>query len=181
MVAPQLRDWASASPLVSRKQYVHGEVNHDLCVTPLGDGCYQVFDSNDSVNIELMSMQDNTAHVGIDDSQHIARYHQPEVGKLYLSIDGRAAEYRDMIRLDGLQDQAGGSIIAPMHGLLLEVHVSPGDIVAAGQTLAVLEAMKMHYEIVAEAAGQVSEVLAKTGNQVAADDLLIEIQVEDAG
>jgi geranyl-CoA carboxylase alpha subunit len=67
-----------------------------------------------------------------------------------------------------------------MHGLLLEVRVSPGDTVAAGQTLAVLEAMKMHYEIVAEAAGQVTEVMAEAGNQVAADDLLIEIEVEDA-
>ena len=182
IVAPQLRDWASASPLVSRKQYVHGELSHDLCVTPLGDSRYQVFDSNESVTIELMSMQDNTAHVGIDDSQHIARYHLPEIGRLYLSIDGRAAEYRDLIRLDGQQDQAGGSgsIIAPMHGLLLEVRVSPGDTVTAGQTLAVLEAMKMHYEIVTEAAGLVTEVMAEVGNQVAADDLLIEIDIEGA-
>jgi len=83
-----------------------------------------------------------------------------------------------MIRLDGAQQQAGGSgtIVAPMHGLLLEVRVATGDTVAAGQTLAVLEAMKMHYEIVAEAAGVVSEVRAVTGQQVAADELLIQIE-----
>jgi geranyl-CoA carboxylase alpha subunit len=181
MVAPQLRDWTSASPLVSRKQYIHGEVVHDLSVTPLGDSRYQVFDANESTVIELLSMAGSTAHVGIDDSQHIARYHLADVGKLYLSIDGRAALYQDMIRLDGVQDQAGGSgsVIAPMHGLLLEVRVASGDIVAAGQTLAVLEAMKMHYEIVAEASGEVKEVMAEAGNQVAADDLLIEIEVAE--
>ena len=179
LVAPQLRDWASASPLVSRKQYHHADVVHDLCVTPLGDSRYQVFDDNESTTIELLSMDDSTAHAGIDESQHIARYHLPDAGRLYLSIDGRAAEYRDMIRLDGVQDEAGGggSITAPMHGLLLEVRVTPGDIVAAGETLAVLEAMKMHYEIVAEAAGEVVEVMADAGNQVAADDLLIKIDV----
>jgi len=182
IVASELQDWASASPLVSRKQYVHGELIHDLCVTPLGDSRYQVFDDNESTIIELLSADDSTVHVGIDDAQHIVRYHAPQTGKLYLSIDGRAAEYKDMIRLDGIQEQVGGggSIIAPMHGLLLEVRVSAGETVAAGQTLAVLEAMKMHYEIVAEAAGEVKEVLAQAGNQVAADDLLIEIEVADA-
>jgi geranyl-CoA carboxylase alpha subunit len=181
LVAPQLRDWASASPLISRKQYRHGETVHDLSVMPLGNSRYQVFDASDSAVIELLSLEGSTAHVGIDDSQHIARFHLPEVGKLYLSIDGRAAQYRDTIRLDGMQDQTGGSgsVIAPMHGLLLEIRVAAGDTVEPGETLAVLEAMKMHYEIVAEAAGEVKEVLAQAGNQVAADDLLMAIEVTE--
>jgi geranyl-CoA carboxylase alpha subunit len=66
-----------------------------------------------------------------------------------------------------------------MHGLLLEVRVAVGDTVAIGQTLAVLEAMKMHYEIVADAAGEVVEVMALAGKQVAADDLLIDICVAE--
>ena len=69
----------------------------------------------------------------------------------------------------------GGRVIAPMHGLLLEVLVKPGDEVSKGQTLAVLEAMKMHYEIQAEIDGTVDEVTAVAGKQVAADDVLIEI------
>ena len=70
----------------------------------------------------------------------------------------------------------GGRVIAPMHGLLLEVLVAAGDSVKAGQTVAVLEAMKMHYEIVAEIDGEVLEVMAEAGHQVAADALLIEIE-----
>jgi biotin carboxyl carrier protein len=62
-----------------------------------------------------------------------------------------------------------------MHGLLLAVQVATGDAVSAGQTLAVLEAMKMHYEITAETDGVVAEVLAESGAQVAADDLLLTI------
>lgn len=181
MVASELRDWASASPLVSRKQYSHGEQVHDLSVTPQGKARYTVTDAENSVVIELFSMADSTAHVGVDEAQHMVRYHLPEEGRLYLSIDGRGAQYRDMIRLDGVQDQVGGSgrIIAPMHGLLLDVRVATGDTVEAGQTLAILEAMKMHYEIVADAAGEVTEVMAVAGTQVAADDLLIEISVAE--
>jgi len=181
IVAPELRDWASASPLVSRKRYQHGEQVHDLAITPLGRARYRVFDAARNVVIELLSMADSTAHVAIDEAQHVVRYQLPETGKLYLSIDGRAAQYRDLIRLDGVQDATGGSgrIVAPMHGLLLEVRVAVGDTVAIGQTLAVLEAMKMHYEIVADAAGEVVEVMALAGKQVAADDLLIDISVAD--
>ena len=181
IVAPQLRDWASASPLVSRKRYIHGEQVHDLTITALGKTRYRVFDAADTAVIELLSMADSTAHVVIDEDQHVVRYQLPEIGRLHLSIDGRAAQYRDLIRLDGAQDQSGGSgrIVAPMHGLLLEVRVAIGDTVETGQTLAVLEAMKMHYEIVADAAGVVSEVMAVAGRQVAADELLVAIAVTE--
>ena len=179
LVAAELRDWANASPLVSRKQYVHGEQVHDLSVTPLSQGRYRVSDTDHTAVIELLSLEDSTAHVSIDGVQHLLRYHLPERGRLYVSIDGRAAQYRDMIRLDGVQHDAagGGRIVAPMHGLLLEVRVATGDTVEAGQTLAILEAMKMHYEIVADTGGEVAEVMATAGAQVAADDLLITIDI----
>jgi geranyl-CoA carboxylase alpha subunit len=179
LVAPELQDWSSAGALISRKRYQHGELVHDLAVMALGSKSYQVFDARESCVVDLLSMDASTAHVGIDKVRHVVRFHTPQPGKLYISIDGRAAEYRDMIRLDGALEHSGGGgrITAPMHGLLLEVRVAPGDAVTAGQTLAVLEAMKMHYEIVAEAAGIVQDVMADAGNQVAADDVLIEIEV----
>jgi len=129
--------------------------------------------------IKLLSLSGTTAQVSIDGVQHTARCHAPQAGKLYLSIEGRAFEYRDLIRLDGLLEHSVGDvrITAPMHGLLLELRVAPGDVVAAGQTLAVLEAMKMHYEIVAEAAGTVRGILADAGEQVAADDVLFDVEV----
>ena len=179
LVAEQLRDWSSASPLISRKRYQHGETTHDLAVMPQAPGRYQVFDPTAACIIDLVSIEGSSAHINIDGVQHTVRFHSPHQGKLYMSIDGRAAEYLDLIRLDGALEQTGGGgrVTAPMHGLLLEVRVAPGDEVVAGQTLAVLEAMKMHYEIVAEAAGTVREVLAAPGLQVAADDVLIEIEV----
>ncbi|EEB77382.1 Carbamoyl-phosphate synthase L chain, ATP binding domain protein [marine gamma proteobacterium HTCC2148] len=181
IVAPQLRNWASASPLISRKKYTHSEVTtHDLSVTPLGDKLYKVFNADNEVSVELISMDGTTAHISIDDMQHTVRYMTPRVGKIYLSMNGRANVYEDQIRLDGQQNEVGGSgkVVAPMHGLLLEIRVSAGDKVASGQTLAVLEAMKMHYEIVADASGTVTEVLVESNNQVAADDLLIDIDTE---
>ncbi len=180
LVAPQLRDWSSAGALLSRKQYQHDGVLHDLAITPLGEQRYQVFSATQSCFVELLSMEGSTAYVAVDGSQHLVRFHSPAPGKLYLSVDGRAAEFHDLIPLDGaLQHSTGGGrVTAPMHGLLLEVRVAAGDSVEAGQTLAVLEAMKMHYEIVAEATGTVRELFTSAGAQVAADQVLIEIEVD---
>lgn len=181
LVAPQLRDWASASPLVSRKLYIHGDQVHDLSVTPVGDKCYRVFDTDNTAVIELLTVEEDAAQVRIDGEQHLARHFLPNEGELYLSINGHAATYCDQIGLAGAQEEstASGRIIAPMHGLLLEMRVIAGDYVESGQTLAILEAMKMHYEIAADAAGEVVDVLAKEGQQVAVDDLLINISTAD--
>ena len=86
-----------------------------------------------------------------------------------------------MIVMDGATEEAegGGYVLSPMHGMLLEVLVKAGDSVSKGQILAVLEAMKMHYEIQAEIDGTVMHVSAGMGDQVASDQLLFELKPDE--
>ena len=63
-----------------------------------------------------------------------------------------------------------------MHGTILDVFVKPGDSVTAGNRLAVLEAMNMQHDIRAQIDGSVQEVCVQAGQQVAAGDLIIEIE-----
>ncbi|OIQ38161.1 MAG: 3-methylcrotonyl-CoA carboxylase [Roseobacter sp. MedPE-SW] len=72
----------------------------------------------------------------------------------------------------------GGETRAPMHGNLLELCVSQGDRVEVGTRLAVLEAMKMQHEILAEVAGCVGEVAVTAPSQVKVGDLLVLIEQE---
>jgi len=67
----------------------------------------------------------------------------------------------------------GGAIIAPMPGTVLSVTVEVGATVTKGQTLLVLEAMKMENEIQAPADGIVQELNASQGLSVNAGDTLI--------
>ena len=187
LVSSQLQNWTIASAMVSRKQYQFEETIHDLSISPVNSSIdtYQVTDSaaEQSALIQVVSIQANTAVVLLDGVKLVAQFMWLKRGQLHCSIQGRGAFFKDLIILDGAIDEAvgGGRVIAPMHGLLLEVLVKSGDEVVKGQTLAILEAMKMHYEIKAEIDGIVEEVSAVAGKQVAADDVLIEInQDQDA-
>ena len=185
LVSCELKNWTIASAMVSRKQYQFVGITHDLSISPINSSAdtYHVADTaaEQSAVIQVISMQDNKAVVLFDGVKLVAQFMQRQRGQIYCSIQGRGAFFKDLIILDGVVDDAegGGRVIAPMHGLLLEVMVSPGDNVVKGQTLAVLEAMKMHYEILSEVDGTVEEVSAVAGSQVAVDDVLIEIKEKD--
>jgi propionyl-CoA carboxylase alpha chain len=61
---------------------------------------------------------------------------------------------------------AAGSLVAPMPGTVIRVEVATGDEVKAGDTLVVLEAMKMEHSVRASADGTVGEILVTAGQQV---------------
>ena len=65
-------------------------------------------------------------------------------------------------------------IMSPMPGLVVSMEVETGQEVKEGQTVAVIEAMKMQNIIKAERDGVVKTVGAKSGDSVAADDVLVE-------
>lgn len=70
---------------------------------------------------------------------------------------------------------AGTTVKAPMPGLALRFNVKVGDSVAEGDSLMVMEAMKMENEIFAPAAGTITEICVAQGDQVNSDDDLIVI------
>ncbi len=67
----------------------------------------------------------------------------------------------------------GGAITAAMPGTILDIKVAVGDQVTKGQTLLILEAMKMENEIMAPSDGTVKEIQAVKGSSVNAGDALI--------
>ena len=67
----------------------------------------------------------------------------------------------------------GTSVTAPMPGNILDVKVSVGQMVAAGQTLVVLEAMKMENEIQAPVDGTVASINVTKGATVESGSVLV--------
>jgi oxaloacetate decarboxylase alpha subunit len=72
------------------------------------------------------------------------------------------------------QPASGGAVVeAPMAGNILKILVVPGSVVAAGEVVVIMEAMKMETEVRSKFAGVVSAVHVKEGGGVAGGDVLI--------
>ncbi len=115
----------------------------------------------------------------IDGRPHKARIVAHAAG---VSVFG--ARHLHLVPLDPLarggSETGGGLTLSPMPGLVRAVFVTAGQTVAAGDPLAVLEAMKMEHTLTAARDGIVAEVLAKAGDQVEAGAALIRLEEEQA-
>jgi len=99
-------------------------------------------------------------------------------GQFWLQAGAVALQGEDL-RLQATsraQTTSSGAVLAPMHGRVVRVEVAPGQRVQAGQTLLVMEAMKMEHRLLAPIAGQVKGLHAQAGEQVAARRVLAEIE-----
>ena len=77
-------------------------------------------------------------------------------------------------------DSAGSGLIkASMDGGIIDVLVEGGQIVKKGQTLVVLEAMKMEHSMKADSDGVIKSILVSKGDQVKGRQLLVEIESEN--
>ena len=70
---------------------------------------------------------------------------------------------------------AQGAVLAPIPGLILEIKVRVGDPVQTGQTVAVMEAMKMENNLTTHLSGVVKEILVQKGSEVATGDVILRI------
>lgn len=67
-------------------------------------------------------------------------------------------------------------ITAPIAGKVLSINVNVGDNVSKGQTVAVIEAMKLENEIQSSYSGKVKKILVSVGSDVRNKDVLIELE-----
>ncbi len=77
------------------------------------------------------------------------------------------------------QEKDPSRILAPMPGKIIKVMCGAGDEVVEGQTLVVMEAMKMEYALKASVAGMVKSRPVVAGQQVSLGDLLVQLKVSE--
>ncbi|WP_181781382.1 acetyl/propionyl/methylcrotonyl-CoA carboxylase subunit alpha [Pseudonocardia pini] len=105
-------------------------------------------------------------------------------GVLWVGADGRSWAVREQEALEAAAEEAagaGGPVLSPMPGTVTVVEVTEGQQVTAGQTLVVVEAMKMEHVLAAPVDGTVRELRARTGGTVAKDAVLLVIEGADDG
>ena len=113
------------------------------------------------------------------DGERLVAHCEPVEGGMLVACRGRITVFAEP-HPEALADaaEAGGVIKAPMPGKVLAVNVKPGDSVAKGQALVVLEAMKMEHALGAPRDGVIAEVSVETGGQVGEGDILVTLADE---
>ncbi|MDP7431092.1 MAG: biotin carboxylase N-terminal domain-containing protein [Myxococcota bacterium] len=115
---------------------------------------------------------------------------QPTIRRdLGVEVDGRrfsvsmwvpdqaaAVARRRSSRSGGRGGSGDGNVTVPMQGTIVKVLVVAGDTVAVGDTVCVLEAMKMENNITAEASGTVIEVRVEPGDSVGSGDIVAVVE-----
>jgi geranyl-CoA carboxylase alpha subunit len=101
---------------------------------------------------------------------------------LHLDIPGFAGAFEDQTLTASAKAAAAGDgrLLAPMDGRIVSVTATSGTRVDKGQTLVVLEAMKMQHQIKANVAGTVETVAVKEGDQVSGRALLVLVRPDEA-
>ena len=137
----------------------------------------------------------------IDGAEYTANVEEKEDGKLCVTVNGKAYEVEvpgHVAATPKVQpikpaaaapaaapvaapaapkkaSGAGTAVTAPLPGVITSIEVKEGDAVKTGQTVIVMEAMKMANNITAECDGIVKAILVQQGAQVQSGDALIEI------
>ena len=98
---------------------------------------------------------------------HSVLHWQGDVAHVFTPEGATRITWNDPLTHAGEVEVKGGRLTAPMPGKVVSFAVKVGDVVKAGQTLAVMEAMKMEHTIAAPKDGTVQELLYAAGDQVA--------------
>jgi pyruvate carboxylase subunit B len=144
------------------------------------DGRYRVTVGGVTIEVDARQPMSGLASLLADGASHVADVVPLDGGRL-VDLDGstyrvEVEDYaRHLIRTRGgaAGGGAGQTIKAPLPGKITHVAVAVGDHVERGDTVIVIEAMKMENEFKAAAAGTVTEVRVQPGQPVNAGDVLV--------
>lgn len=160
-----------------KTNFEHNSKTYSIDIVPSGKS-HRVSIDDKTVDVELLHAENGKLSLLIDGERVIA-YVSSDGAKRWVTINGRtfALTRQSRARKSGSGGQhSAGELTAPMPGLVRSVNVAEGESVAKGQTLLVLEAMKMEIRIHAPVDGVVKSLAVKVGETVEREQELIIVE-----
>lgn len=126
--------------------------------------------------VAIGDIEENVAHVTVNGEEFKVEMEpeaEPEKKKVVL---GQPVESTDETTTPAANVNTANAVKAPLPGTITSINVAVGDEVSAGDTVVVLEAMKMQNNIEAEKSGKVTAICVKQGQAVLEEDALVVIE-----
>jgi biotin carboxyl carrier protein len=159
---------------------VHSNEVYDVGIRKENDGFFVTIGDRVYEICELV-MRENSMTFKIGGHRYSAHIAQDN-DKRFIALEGeyyvveRSSHTSAAVTGAGLERE--NSITSPMPGLLVKLAVKVGDLVKEGDTLAIVEAMKMQNELRSPIDGRVEAINFKEGDQVDALQAIVEIEAE---
>ncbi len=130
------------------------------------------------------SALDSASNIRLSDSQSVpasvfTAHVSSDGPKRWVTVNGQTfvlTQATSAVKRGGHAHHAAGELTAPMPGQIRAVQVAEGESVSKGQTLVIIEAMKMEIKVAAPFEGVVKMVRVKPGQTVEKDELLVEME-----
>lgn len=150
---------------------------HRKTITKMKQFKYTIAGKEYEVEIVDINEETNVANVKVNGEEFEVGMEKPseETEKPKVTLGKPVAEENDDTTTTANVNTAN-AIKAPLPGTITSINVKVGDEVKAGDTLLVLEAMKMANNIEAEKDGKVTAICVKAGQSVMEDDALVVIE-----
>jgi 3-methylcrotonyl-CoA carboxylase alpha subunit len=146
-----------------------------LELTPAGENHVAVLDGK-TISIQILRAENGRMDLLID-GERVTAHVSSDMAKRWVTINGHTSMLtKTSGAKQGVRHDHAGGLTAPMPGQVRSVSVGVGDAVKKGQTLAVIEAMKMEIRIQALKDGIVKIVHVKQGQTVEREQILIEME-----
>ena len=184
-VPENLINWSSATKITTPYRFADADRDLRAEITPTAVDKYEVIVDEQTLAIKAIELTAHQAKLEIDGVRRIVYFSYPvsdeSNARLQFSIEGQDVDTVNLNAVRSFSEEAAGagSVTAPMHGMLLEVFVEKGQSVLRGDRLAVVEAMKMQHDVVADVDGIIDTVYYAAGVQVANNAVILEIAVVD--
>jgi len=160
-----------------------GDTEHNVELSR-GAGSYRLHLGDATLAVNLADTADGRSWLSIGE-RHVEVVVATRGDDVFVHYDGEAYQLRYRHPLDRLAASAGGSaddgIRAPMPGSIVAVQVAAGDAVTKGQTLLVMESMKMETTILAPRDGVIELLAFEKGQTFDRDALLVTLLAVKAG
>ena len=140
---------------------------------------YKYTINGNQYEVAIGEIEENVATVVVNGEEYKVEWEPEAEPEKKVVVRKPAAESADSDSAAGegsANVNTNNAIKAPLPGVITSIEVSVGDEVKAGQTVLVLEAMKMANNIEAEKDGKVTAILVKPGQSVMEDDSLVVIE-----
>ena len=174
---PEMIGWHSSHDSPADYKLKWRDREYEVELHALGGGHFSTTLQGQPLAVQVSSAGDGLFRYVSEGVLGVARYAR-DGDALWLDADGTVECYVDRSYAAAETAAAGsdGRILAHSDGKIVAVHVKPGDTVEKGQTLLVLEAMKMEFQLAAPMPATVEAVSVEAGAQVKGRQLLVQLK-----